>query len=136
MTRSISRRCSRRSAGSRARRNAASAALYSGVRFAGMTRSTPALRIVPPLRSPLHAVLMLPRDCRRTRALRAESETNPDAAPTADGSPRGDESLDADGVGERVPVEGARRGVPGVGHVVDARPDLEEPDRSITHVEA
>src|SRR4030095_13650627 len=36
MTRSISRRRSRRSRGSRALRNAASAALYSGVRLAGM----------------------------------------------------------------------------------------------------
>src|SRR5262245_33197574 len=36
MTRSISRRRSKRSRGSRALRNAASAALYSGVRLAGM----------------------------------------------------------------------------------------------------
>src|SRR5262245_29821886 len=105
MTRSISRRCSRRSAGSRARRNAASAALYSGVRFAGMTRSPPAFRIVPPLPRLLHDRPDVAEGLSANEARVAESETNPDAAPTADGSPGGDESLDADGVGERVPVE-------------------------------
>src|SRR5215470_15243537 len=55
MTRSISRRRSRRSTGSRAWRNAASAARYSGVRFAGMTVSSPRRPECTPLASLPHA---------------------------------------------------------------------------------
>src|SRR3989441_4074865 len=69
------------------------------------------------------------------RSSNSKLEPHLHACPPPDRSPGCDEALDADRVVEGVPVERARGRIVGVGHIVDAPPDLEILDGAVANAE-